>query len=58
MATKMIYITVRVDLECPAVEFISDEEAAYFIDEMDYSFTAPKGSVVTITDAEICGLNK
>lgn len=58
MATKMIYITVRLDLECPAVESISDEEAAYFIDEMDYSFTVPEGSVVTITDAEICGLNK
>ena len=57
MATKTVYITVRLDLECPAVESISDEEAAYFIDEMDYSFTAPEGSGITITDTEICGRN-
>ena len=48
MATKAVYITVRLDL---------DEEVRELIDEMDYSFTAPEGSGMTITDSEICGLN-
>lgn len=58
MATKAVYITVRLDLESTMADTISEEEAAYFIDEMDYSFIAPKGSGITITDTKICGLNK
>lgn len=57
MATKAVYITVRLDLESSAVESISDEEVQHLICEMDYGFTAPEGSGITITDAEICGLN-
>lgn len=57
MATKAVYITVRLDLENSAA-VISAEEATYFIDEMDYSFTAPAGSGITIIDTEICGLNE
>jgi hypothetical protein len=56
MATKAVYITVRLDLESTAAA-ISDEEVADFICEMDYGFTAPEGSGITITDTEICGLN-
>lgn len=57
MATKAIYITVRLDLEHATADNISDDEVREFIDEMGYSFTAPEGSGMTITDTEICGLN-
>lgn len=56
MATKAVYITVRLDLESSAA-VISDEEVQYLICEMDYGFTAPEGCGITITDTEICGLN-
>ncbi|MCD7795453.1 MAG: hypothetical protein LUC96_01210 [Alistipes sp.] len=57
MATKAVYITVRLDLESTAEEVISDEEVQDLINEVDYRFTAPEGSGITITDTEICGLN-
>lgn len=58
MASKAVYINVRLDLENPKTENISDEEVQNLITEMDYEFTAPAGSGVTITDTEICGLNE
>nr|WP_195461775.1 hypothetical protein [Alistipes sp. D31t1_170403_E11] len=58
MASKAVYITVRLDLECMEAEAISDEVVADFICEMDYTFTAPEGCGITITDTEICGLNE
>lgn len=57
MVTKAVYITVRLDLESSAA-VISDEEAQDLINEVDYGFTAPEGSGITITDTEICGLNE
>lgn len=57
MATKAVYITVRLDLENSAA-VISDEEVQHLIYEMDYGFTAPEGCGITITDTEICGLNE
>ena len=57
MATKAVYITVRLDLESSAA-VISDEEVQDLINEVDYGFTAPEGSGITITDTEICGLNE
>lgn len=58
MATKAVYITVRLDLESTTAETISEEETADFIYEMNYTFTAPEGSSITIIDTEICGLNE
>ncbi|WP_165357810.1 hypothetical protein [Alistipes senegalensis] len=58
MATTTIYLTVRLDLESTMAETISEEETADFIYEMNYTFTAPEGSGITITDTEICGLNE
>ena len=58
MVTKGVYITVRLDLESTTAETISEEETEDFIYEMNYTFTAPKGSGITITDTEICGLNE
>lgn len=57
MATKAVYITVQLDLESSAAD-ISDEEVQDLINEVDYGFTAPEGSGITITDTEICGLNE
>lgn len=42
MATKAIYITVRLDLEN------TNEEALEFISEVDYEFTALKGSNISL----------
>lgn len=58
MVTKVIYITVRLDLEDPKADTISDEEILDFISEVDYEFTAPEGSGISIIDTEICGLNE
>lgn len=58
MATTTIYLTVRLDLESTMAETISEEETADFIDEMNYTFTAPEGSGITIIDTEICGMNE
>lgn len=57
MASKAVYIIVRLDLEHPKADNISDDEVREFIDEMGYSFTAPEGCDMTIADTEICGLN-
>lgn len=57
MATKAIYITVRLDIEAPAADAISDETVNGLISEMDYSFKAPEDNPLTIADTEICGLN-
>lgn len=57
MATKAIYITVRLDIEAPAADVISNEMVNDLISEMDYSFKAPEDNPLTIADTEICGLN-
>lgn len=57
MATRTIYITVRLDLEDPAAAAISEEKINDLVSEMDYGFRAPKDSSLTITDTEICGRN-
>lgn len=58
MATTTIYLTVRLDLESTTADTISEEETADVIYEMNYTFTAPEGSGITIIDTEICGLNE
>lgn len=58
MATKAIYITVRLDLENSKADTISDEEAQEFISELDYEFTAPESCDISIFDTEICGMNE
>ena len=54
MATIAIYVTVRLDIENPKADAISDEEVQNLINEVDYGFIAPEGSGITITDTEIC----
>lgn len=57
MATKAVYITVRLDIEGLTETTISDEAVNDLISEMDYSFRAPEDNPLTITDTEICGRN-
>lgn len=57
MATDAIYITVRLDIENPTADTISDEEVDDLISEMDYSFKESEGCTLTIIDTEICGRN-
>lgn len=57
MVTKAIYIIVRLDLENTKADTISDEEVQELICELDYEFTAPESSDISIIDTEICGLN-
>ncbi len=56
MATKTIYITVRLDIENDKVSEITDDDVQEIISETDYNF----GNVgdFKITDTEICGLNE
>lgn len=55
MATKTVYITVRLDIENDKVSEITDEGVQEVVSETDYSF----GDVgdFKITDTEICGIN-
>ena len=57
MATRAVYITVRLNLENPTAGTIPEEEVNDLISEMDYDFTPPEGCPLTITDTEICGRN-
>lgn len=55
MATKSVYITVRLDIENDKVSEITDEDVQTITSETDYSF----GDVddFKITNTEICGIN-
>lgn len=55
MATKTVYITVRLDIENDKVSEITDEDVQEVITETDYSFGDVAG--FKITDTEICGIN-
>jgi hypothetical protein len=54
MATKTVYITVRLDIDNPNVDEITDEDAQEIIDEMDYRFEINGKEI----DSEICGINE
>lgn len=55
MATKSIYITVRLDVENEKTEQIIDEDVQYIINDTDYSFSDVGD--FKITNTEICGIN-
>lgn len=56
MAIKDCYITVRLDIENPDVDEITDNDAEYVVSKLDYSFTLPDGGF-SIYDTTICGIN-
>lgn len=56
MANRSIYITVRLDVENTNTNDITDDDAAYIVQETNYNFTSVDD--FTITNTEICGINE
>lgn len=54
MATRTIYITVRLDITNEKADTISDDDVAHVINETDYTF-GNVGNFEIVT--EICGQN-
>jgi hypothetical protein len=54
MAIKTVYITVRLGMDNPQVNKITDEDIQDFINEMDYHFEYQGKEI----DSEICGINE
>ena len=55
MATKTVYITVRIDIYNPNVDEITDEDIQNTISEMDYHFESTGDFQL---ETEICGINE
>ncbi len=55
MATRTVYITVRLEIHNPNINEITDEDTEDVISEMDYHFE-PVGDFQLET--EICGINE
>lgn len=54
MATRTIYLTVRLDIDNPNIEDITEEDVDEIICEMDYEF---KNYGDYAIESEICGRN-
>lgn len=54
MATRTIYLTVRLDIDNPKADEITDEEVDEIISEVDYEFKNYGSNEI---DTEICGKN-
>lgn len=54
MATRTVYLTVRLDIDNPKVDNITDEEVDEIVSEVDYKF---KNYGDYEIDTEICGQN-
>ena len=54
MATRTIYLTVRLDIDNPKADEITDEEVDEIISEVDYDFI---NYGVFEIDTEFCGKN-
>lgn len=54
MATRTVYITVRLDIDNPDADEITDEDIDYIISETDYEFKDVDDFQI---DTEICGRN-
>ena len=54
MATRTIYLTVRLDIDNPKADEITDEEVDEIISEVDYEFKNYRDYEI---DTEICGIN-
>lgn len=56
MATRTIYLTVRLDIDNPKADEITDEEVDEIISEVDYDYEFKNYGDYEI-DTEICGKN-
>jgi hypothetical protein len=54
MATETTYITVRLDIDNPNIDEITDEVLEDIVNEMDYSFSLKGWGIET----EICNINE
>lgn len=54
MATRTIYLTVRLDIDNPKADEITDEEVDKIISEVDYEFKNYEDYEI---DTKICGKN-
>ncbi|MFR9546901.1 MAG: hypothetical protein SNJ29_15200 [Rikenellaceae bacterium] len=55
MATRTIYITVRLDIENKKLDEITDDEVQDIVSEIDYDFQSVDDFIV---QSEICGINE
>lgn len=55
MATRTVYITVRIDIDNPNLDEITDEDVNDVVSETDYRFNNVGGFIL---ETEICGLNE
>lgn len=55
MATRTVYITVRVEITNPNLSGITDEDVDDVISETDYKFNSVGDFAL---ETEICGLNE
>lgn len=55
MATRTVYITVRIEIDNPKLSEITDENVNDVVSETDYKFNAVGNFTL---ETEICGLNE
>lgn len=56
MKTESVYVTVRIDIECPSDMIYSEVEE--LVNDMDYNFSIPVYHKSKVIDTEICGINE
>jgi len=56
MKTESVYVTVRIDIECPSDMTYSEVEE--LVNDMDYNFSIPVYHESKVIDMEICGVNE
>lgn len=56
MKTESVYVTVRIDIECP--KNMEHSEVEELVNEMDYNFSLPDDYESKVIDTEICDIDE
>lgn len=56
MKTESVYVTVRIDIECP--KNMERSEVEELVNEMDYNFSLPDDYESKVIDTEICDIDE
>ena len=56
MKTESVYVTVKIDIECPSDMTYSEPEE--LVNDMGYNFSIPVYHESKVIDMEICGVNE
>jgi hypothetical protein len=56
MKTESVYVTVKIDIECPSDMTYSEVEE--LVNDMGYNFSIPVYHESRVIDMEICGVNE